>query len=71
MKIRHYGILGNRNKTKKLILCKRLTHIALKVKEKTFSLDLIRKIFGRDICRCPACGCDHFIQQQIPHPLIC
>lgn len=71
MKIRHYGLLGNRNKTKKLTLCKNLTNTVLRVKEKASSLDLIRKILGRDICRCPACGCDHLLHQQIPYPLIC
>lgn len=71
MKIRHYGILGNRNKTKKLSLCKKLTHTILQVKEKASALDLIRKILGRDICRCPACGYDHFIHEKIVYPLIC
>jgi len=67
MKIRHYGILGNRNKTKKLTLCKRLTNTVLRVKEKTSALDLIRKFLGRDICKCPACGAE----RKIRYPLLC
>jgi len=67
MKIRHYGLLGNRNKTKKLNLCKKLTNTVLHVKEKASSLDLIRKILGRDICRCPACGAERTIR----YPLLC
>jgi hypothetical protein len=56
MKIRHYGILGNRNKTKKLLLCKRLTNTAIRPKEKLSALALIKKLTGRDVNVCPACG---------------
>lgn len=58
MKIRHYGILGNRNKTLKLNLCKMLTHTPIMPKEKASTLDLIHKILGKDITRCPICGGD-------------
>lgn len=58
MKIRHYGILGNRNKTVKLNLCKKLTHTPIMPKEKASTLDLIHKILGKDITRCPICGSD-------------
>lgn len=67
MKIRHYGILGNRNKMKKLNICKLLTNTVLRVKEKASSIDLIRKILGRDICRCLACGAERTIR----YPLLC
>jgi len=56
IKIRHYGFLGNRNKSKKLIICKRLTHTAIMKKKKASTLELISKLLGRDICKCPACG---------------
>ena len=36
MKIRHYGLLGNRNKTTKLKLCKQLTNTPLFTKGKVF-----------------------------------
>lgn len=62
LKIRHYGFLGNRNKSKKLILCKRLTHTAIRKKKKASTLELISKLLGRDICKCPACGSRSFAQ---------
>jgi hypothetical protein len=56
MKIRHYGLLGNRNKTIKLKICKQLTHTKILIKEKLSTLQLILKITGRDITKCPKCG---------------
>ena len=56
MKIRHYGLLGNRNKTKKLTLCKRLTNTPIRPKEKLPTLQLIQKLIGHDITTCPVCG---------------
>lgn len=58
MKIRHYGLLGNRNKTTKLKLCKQLTHTPLLTKEKASTLQLIQKITGVDLSKCPICGSD-------------
>jgi hypothetical protein len=55
MKIRHYGLLGNRNKTEKLLICKRLTHTAILPREKLPTLALLQKITGREIGLCPAC----------------
>ncbi|EGW39294.1 putative transposase [Desulfosporosinus sp. OT] len=56
MKIRHYGLLGNRNKTTKLKLCKQLTHTPLFMKEKSSTLQLIQKLIGKDLNKCPKCG---------------
>jgi hypothetical protein len=56
MKIRHYGLLGNRNKTTKLKVCKQLTHTPLISKEKASTLELIQRITGIDVCKCPNCG---------------
>ncbi|MGE4274428.1 MAG: IS91 family transposase [Desulfitobacterium sp.] len=56
MKIRHYGLLGNRNKTTKLKLCKQLTHTPLLIKEKASTLELIQKLIGKDLTKCPNCG---------------
>ena len=58
MKIRHYGFLGNRNKTTKLNLCKHLTNTPILLKEKISTLQLIKKITGRDFSKCPHCGSD-------------
>lgn len=58
MKIRHYGLLGNRNKTSKLKICKQLTHTPLLIKEKASNLQLIQRLTGRDLSKCPNCGSD-------------
>ena len=56
MKIRHYGLLGNRNKTTKLKICKQLTHTPLLTREKASTLQLIQKLTGIDLSKCPICG---------------
>lgn len=56
MKIRHYGLLGNRNKTTKLKICKQLTHTPLLLGEKPTTLQLILKLTGKDLSKCPNCG---------------
>lgn len=58
MKIRHYGLLGNRNKNTKLTLCKHLTNTPILLKEKISALQLIQKITGRDFSKCQHCGSD-------------
>ena len=56
MKIRHYGLLANRDKTKILSLCKRLTQTPVLVKVKASALDLLSAMFGRDCSLCQHCG---------------
>lgn len=56
MKIRHYGLLGNRNKTVKLARCKKLTHTPLVERLKLSTEELLFKLTGRDITVCPQCG---------------
>lgn len=56
MKIRHYGLLGNRNKTTKLNICKQLTNTPILIRAKIPALELIQKITGRDFSKCPNCG---------------
>jgi hypothetical protein len=58
MKIRHYGLLGNRNKTTKLKVCKELTHTPIIAREEISTTQLIEQITGRDITKCPGCGSD-------------
>ena len=69
MKIRHYGLLGNRNKTKKLTPCKRLTKTPIRQKEKLPTLRLIRKLIGHDITTCPVCG-TLLLHTSLPPPLV-
>lgn len=56
MKIRHYGLLGNRNKTKKLAVCKALTCTPIIQRVKLSTQELIKKLTGKDIFLCPHCG---------------
>ena len=58
MKIRHYGLLENRNKNSKLRLCKKLTFTPIQNQQRASTLDLLGKLLGRDICKCPVCGCE-------------
>lgn len=53
-KIRHYGFLSNRDKSKKLKLCRKLTG-TFTVKART-TTEIIQKLTGEDISRCPCCG---------------
>lgn len=58
VKIRHYGILGNRNRKTKLRLSKRLTGIKFIVQTPKKSVEeMMLKLTGRDITKCPCCGC--------------
>lgn len=68
MKIRHYGILGNRNKTKKLTLCKCLTNTPIRIKQRVSTLELLQQLTGRDIGRCPACGKARLLFHSILSP---
>ena len=58
MKIRHYGLLGNRNKTKKLILCKKLTNTPVLIKKVVSTSEIIRMILGDNALICNTCGFD-------------
>jgi hypothetical protein len=62
VKIRHYGILANRNRNTKLELCKRLTRRNTAtslgcIAEKNMSkVDVLIQLIGRDFTVCPCCG---------------
>ena len=62
MKIRHFGLLGNRNKTKKLTLCKSLTNTKVLTKENISPLEILKKVSGKDFNICPVCGIGHLIR---------
>ena len=70
MKIRHYGILGNRNKTESLNHCKLLTGTQIRDKELLSAIDLLKQIAGHDIGICPACGQSRIeFYMNLPPPL--
>jgi hypothetical protein len=54
IKIRHYGILGNRNKKTKLKKCQILTET--KLFPKLDKREILKRIFGYDVLSCPFCG---------------
>lgn len=75
VKIRHFGILGNRNKKTKLENCKRLTgtKIAMSSKSnKRLSIEeLILRISGKDITKCPCCDSGIMKRASILQPTAC
>lgn len=62
MKIRHYGLLGNRNRTVKLKSCKILTNTPIIEKVKMSATELIEKILGAKAFKCPCCNSDKLIR---------
>ena len=56
VKIRHYGILSNRNRNRKLRLCQRLTFSKSREVQKLSSVELLFKLTGLDLRVCPSCG---------------
>ena len=65
MKIRHFGLLGNRNKTKKLTLCKSLTNTKVLTKENISPLEILKKVSGKDFNLCPICRIGHLIRPNL------
>ena len=61
MKIRYYGILGNRNKKKKLLKCKILTRTKIYKKKEFPTLELLKKVLGKDFNLCPQCKKGHML----------
>ena len=61
MKIRYYGLLGNKNKKKKLLKCKILTRTKVKTKKEFPTLELLKKTIGKDFNLCPHCHKGHMI----------
>lgn len=70
VKIRHYGILGSRNKKTKLKLCKKLTGTVLHIKkaERLTAAEMVLKLAGRDITLCPCCGSGKLTQSWALSP---
>ena len=61
MKIRYYGILGNRNKKKKFLKCKILTRTKIIIKKELPALELLKKTLGKDFNLCPCCKKGHML----------
>ena len=61
IKIRYYGILGNKNKKKKLLKCKILTRTKIYKKKELPTLELLKKVLGKDFNLCPQCKKGHML----------
>ena len=61
MKIRYYGILGNKNKKKKLHKCKILTRTKIYKKKELPTLELLKQTLGKDFNLCPCCKKGHML----------
>lgn len=55
-RIRYYGFLSNCNRKTKLTTCLRLTQRVVKPKVKLTAKELIWKLTGKDLSKCPSCG---------------
>jgi hypothetical protein len=75
VKIRHYGILSNRNRNLKLKKCKALTgSLSLKSEssnEKLTAAELFLKLTGKDINQCPCCKIGKMVGKDRLIPRIC
>ncbi|MEW6666614.1 MAG: IS91 family transposase [Thermodesulfobacteriota bacterium] len=73
MKIRHYGILSNRNRRRKLLLCRKLlgVHERQESAKKVPWQDLLARITGVDPRTCPYCGKGKMVLKEMlpPSPL--
>lgn len=72
VKIRHYGILSNRNRKNKLGLCKRLLGADCRQegreKKKESWQDLLTRITGIDPRICPYCGKGKMVLKEVLNP---
>lgn len=66
VKIRHFGILSNRNRQGKRFKCKKLTGASLSsISKKLTTVELLLKLTGRDVTLCPCCHKGHMKRQTL------
>ena len=60
MRVRHYGLLANRQKNEKLVRCRELLGCrpapALAPRPQESVQERIKRLTGVDLARCPVCG---------------
>ena len=61
MKIRYYGLLGNKNKKEKIRKCKILTRTKIREKKELPTLELLKQMLGKDFNLCPNCKKGHML----------
>lgn len=72
VKIRHYGLLGNRNRKTNLLICRKHLNCIHKATDKDMSetwQELLLRISGVDITKCPVCekGTMHRTEFLLPY----
>lgn len=65
VKIRHYGILSNRNRNRKLRLCQKLTLSKIREAQKLSMVELLFKLTGLDLRVCPCCKQGNMVTKQL------
>lgn len=66
VKIRHYGILSNRNRRTKLKRCKEILRISTReTKKKQSWQEMLIELTGKDPRKCPCCGMGKMIIKEI------
>ena len=66
-KIRHYGILASRDKSKRIAMCKKLTRTpARNAKPLRGTLEILTDMFGDQFNLCPRCGTGHLTRDGPP-----
>jgi hypothetical protein len=71
LRVRHYGLLANRDKQKRLVRCRQLLGAPLPEKadeEPHTAAQWMRVLMGTDITRCPCCG-DQLQHEVLPRLL--
>lgn len=72
VRLRHYGILSTRNKTKKITLCRNLLgcrKLIAKLKDKEMP-EIMQILYKIDICKCKSCGSQLSKSYQLRYPLL-
>ena len=70
MRIRHYGVLGNRCRIPKLATCRRLfSQPAPPVLPRESAATVMRRLTGIDIERCPHCHQGRLVGMATLYPL--
>lgn len=66
VKIRHYGLLANRNRKTKLVICRRLTRSPVYKPrfEGLSNTEILSILLGKDVTLCPGCKKAHLIRVE-------
>ena len=75
VKIRHYGLLANRNRKDNIALCRELLGTCkTETKDKDLPLtwqEHLLKVSGVDVTKCPVCKKGTMVRVEVLHPLRC